>query len=228
MPSVATTLPVLYSFRRCPYAMRARLALQVSGQACELREVLLRDKPAELRQVSSKATVPVLVDVAGTVIDQSLGIMRWALDRQDPGHWLAPAQGSLADMLALIAQIDGDFKFHLDRYKYPGRYPMPDGTALAAEAHRDAVGAMLTTLESRLRNTACLFGARPALADMAILPFVRQFAHVDPAWFAAQAWPHLGAWLSAWEQSPLLASVMHKYPVWQSGTTGVRFPDTLT
>ncbi len=226
MPS-ATSLPVLYSFRRCPYAMRARLALRVSAQACELREVLLRDKPAELRQLSSKATVPVLVDVDGTVIDQSLDIMLWSLGRHDPEAWLAPAQGRLADMLALIAQIDGDFKFHLDRYKYPGRYPMPDDAVSTAEAHRGAAAAMLAPLETRLCNTACLFGPRTALADMAILPFVRQFAHVDPAWFAAQAWPHLGAWLSAWEQSPLLASVMHKYPVWQPGTTGVRFPDTL-
>src|SRR4051812_32176721 len=114
MQTVAA-LPVLYSFRRCPYAMRARLALRVSSQACELREVVLRHKPADLLVASPKGTVPVLVDVDGRVIDQSLDIMRWALERHDPERWLRPTQGLLADMLAAIAQNDGVFKFHLDR-----------------------------------------------------------------------------------------------------------------
>lgn len=210
-------LPVLYSFRRCPYAMRARLALRISGQACELREVVLRDKPGELLQASAKATVPVLVDVDGTVIAQSLDIMLWALTRNDPDAWLAPPDGGMADMLALIAQIDGAFKFHLDRYKYPQRFPVAD------ELHREAGAIILQALQMRLINASQLFGDRATLADMAIAPFVRQFAHVDADWFAAQPWPELQAWLSAWESADLLASVMHKYPPWQTGTPGIRF-----
>lgn len=209
--------PVLYSFRRCPYAMRARLALRVSSQACELREVVLRDKPTELLQASPKATVPVLVDVDGTVFEQSLDIMRWALARHDPEGWLAPQQGNVDEMLALIAQIDGPFKFHLDRYKYPQRYPVPE------ETHREAGAAILQALQARLSQTSHLFGHRPALADMAIAPFVRQFAHVDAEWFAAQPWTELKTWLAAFESSDLLASVMLKYPPWRTGTPGIRF-----
>jgi glutathione S-transferase len=219
-------LPILYSFRSCPYAMRARLALKASAQACELREVLLRDKPAALLAVSPKATVPVLVDTDGHVIEQSLDIMRWALERNDPEGWLQPATGTLDDMLVLVAQNDGAFKLHLDRYKYQQRYadePVVD-TGLS---HRDAGAAWLMQLEARLASTACLFGPRPALADMAIAPFVRQWAHVDLAWFATQPWPRLIAWLAAWESSDLLASVMEKYAPWQPGTAGVRFGDGL-
>ncbi len=197
--------------------MRARLALRISGQACELREVLLRDKPAELSQASAKGTVPVLVDVDGTVIEQSLDIMRWTLARNDPEQWLAPQQGSLDDMLALIERNDGPFKRHLDRYKYPQRFPAPD------EPHREAGGGLLKALEVRLEAAPFLFGAHATLADMAIAPFVRQFAHVDARWFGAQPWPRLMAWLSDWEGSELLASVMHKYPPWQPGTAGVYF-----
>jgi glutathione S-transferase len=248
-PSSEAPLPVLYSFRRCPYAMRARLALMASGQACELREVVLRNKPEALRQASAKATVPVLVHPDGTVIEQSLEIMRWALGRQDPGDWLRPAQGTLEEMLAAIAQIDGSFKFHLDRYKYPGRYPSlqnapvtrpadpadpaaPTGPASAAETaetvdtaklHRSAAADVLLPLAARLRASRCLFGPRPTLADMAIAPFVRQYAHVDAAWFAAQPWPELVGWLEEWQASDLLASVMAKYPPWPPGMPGVRF-----
>ena len=217
--SDAAHLPVLYSFRRCPYAMRARLAVMVSGTACELREVALRNKPEALCQVSAKATVPVLVDVDDRVIDQSLDIMRWALARNDPAGWLTPSQGNLADMLDVVALVDGDLKFHLDRYKYPGRY----ADANAPTVHRAAAAAVLGPFADRLRTSACLFGPLPCLADMAIAPFVRQFAHVDPAWFATQPWPEFAAWLAAWEASPLLASVMQKMAPWQPGTPGVRF-----
>jgi glutathione S-transferase len=115
-------LPVLYSFRRCPYAMRARLALAVSGRRCELREVVLRDKPQAMVSASAKGTVPVLITPEGSVIDESLDIMLWALEQNDPEGWLAPQPGSHAAMLELIAQFDGGFKHHLDRYKYPNRH----------------------------------------------------------------------------------------------------------
>lgn len=226
LPPVPEAWPVLYSFRRCPYAMRARLAIQVSGQGCALREVVLRHKPAELLRISPKGTVPVLQRVDGQVIDQSLDIMRWALALHDPQHWLAPTHGHLAGMLALIGVNDGAFKFHLDRYKYPQRYAAPDSPepSGSANVHRDAGGDLLMHLEQRLVGTPHLFGDTPALADMAIAPFVRQFAHVDPEWFEAQPWPRLRGWLSAWEASPLLAAVMHKYPPWETGAEAVRFP----
>jgi len=211
-------LPILYSFRRCPFAMRARFALLASGTPCELREVVLRDKPAALREASPKATVPVLVDVDGTVIDESLGIMRWALARCDPQHWLAPSFGTLDDMLALVAKCDGDFKRQLDRYKYPNRYEGVD-----ALQHRAEAGGFLDDLEARLRHARHLFGDAPALADMAVAPFVRQFAQVDAAWFATAPWPALDAWLSALVASPLWAKAMPKFPPWRPGDAAVVF-----
>ena len=215
-------LPVLYSFRRCPYAMRARLALWASGQTVELREVVLRSKPAELASASPKATVPVLVLADGQVLEQSLDIMLWALDQHDPARWLSPTQGTRDEMLALVARVDGDFKHHLDRYKYPGRY---DGESASGttEMHRGTAGLLLLQLNAQLANQPYLFGRHASLADMAVAPFVRQFAHVDPAWFAAQPWPQLQAWLADWENSEILVQVMQKYPPWQSGTQGVEF-----
>jgi glutathione S-transferase len=213
-----SALPVLYSFRRCPYAMRARLALAVSDQACELREVVLRNKPQGLLQASPKATVPVLVMPGGEVLDQSLAIMQWALHRHDPEHWLAPSHGSLDDMLALIAECDGPFKQALDRCKYPSRYPEAD----TAQARTQAVQ-WLQGLEEKLGTHPFLFGNHRALADMAVAPFVRQFAGIDAAWWDAQAWPRLQAWLAQFQASSLFESVMHKLPAWVDGTEGVRF-----
>ena len=204
-----TALPVLYSFRRCPYAMRARLALAVSGQVCELREVVLRNKPQGLLQASPKGTVPVLVLPGGQVLEQSLDIMLWALAQNDPEGWLTPSNGTVADMLALIAECDGPFKQALDRCKYPSRYPGANTSAERAKAV-----AWLSALDVRLSGQPHLFGSHAALADMAIAPFVRQFAGIDADWWAAQPWPHLQAWLAAWQASPLLSSVMHKQAPW--------------
>lgn len=215
-----TALPVLYSFRRCPYAMRARLALAVGGHTCELREVVLKNKPQGLLLASPKGTVPVLVLPSGQVLEQSLDIMLWALAQHDPEGWLTPSHGSPQDMLALIAECDGPFKQALDRCKYPSRYPDAD---IAAE--RALAVAWLGSLEAHFSSTQpYLFGIHAALADMAIAPFVRQFAGIDADWWAAQSWPRLQAWLAQWQASDLLASVMHKLPAWVDGTEGVRFP----
>ncbi|RZL93004.1 MAG: glutathione S-transferase [Variovorax sp.] len=199
-------LPVLYSFRRCPYAMRARLALAVSGERYELREVLLRDKPAELLAASPKGTVPVLVMPEGTVIDQSLDIMLWTLRRHDPLGWLAPSDEPLANALALVARCDDEFKPQLDRYKYPGRYAPADSATFA----RERCASFMEELERRLARNGHLAGAHASLADAAVMPFARQFAMVDPAWFSVCPWPHLQAWLSAWTASALFADVMQK------------------
>jgi glutathione S-transferase len=216
---------VLYSFRRCPYAMRARLALLVSGQVCELREVVLAHKPTALLEASPKGTVPVLIDPDGRLLDQSLDIMLWALQRNDPQHWLSagdPVQSSedaLPAMLALVAQCDGEFKFHLDRYKYPNRQAEPN-----APLHRAAGAHFLAVLNSRLGDYGNLFSGGTSLADAAIAPFVRQFAHTDPAWFAAQAWGPLQGWLKAFEASPAFARVMEKYAPWAPEQPTQLFP----
>lgn len=219
------SLPILYSFRRCPYAMRARLAIAVSGQQTELREVILRNKPLALLNASPKATVPVLVD-DGVVIDQSLDIMLWALQRHDPQAWLSACGAAtnggeaLNQMLALINHCDHVFKHHLDRYKYPNRYDLPDGVA-----DRDAAAAWLVeNLSHRLQEGGQLFGAQSSLADMAILPFVRQYANTDKTWFYAQPWPELVRWLDQFLNSTLFASVMEKHTPWQEHEQGVLFP----
>ena len=214
---MAGALPILYSFRRCPYAMRARLALAITGEPYELREVVLRDKPAELLAASPKGTVPVLVLPDGAVIEQSLDVMLWALRRKDPQSWLAPARGSLDDMLALVAGNDGEFKRSLDRYKYPNRYPEESagGAQAFAQMQRAQGAAWLARLDGML-DGGWLYGARASLADMALLPFVRQFAHTDAAWFAAQPWPRLQAWLAQFEAGALYAGVMGKHAPWQA------------
>jgi len=213
------SLPVLYSFRRCPDAMRARLALASSGQACELREVVLKAKPAELLEASAKASVPVLVLPSGEVIDQSLDIMHWALRLNDPAQWLSANPAQAAQMQALIDDCDQTFKHHLDRYKYPNRYEGAD-----AMQHRTAAAAWLFGLSQQLTSEGWLFSPVASLADMAIAPFVRQFAQTDPLWFEQQDWPALQAWLKRIVSSALFESVMHKYPVWESGTAGPLFP----
>jgi len=205
----AQPLPILYSFRRCPYAMRARLALQVSGLAVEHREIALKKKPAEMLRASPKGTVPVLMLADGTVLDESLDIMRWALGRSDPQGWLGGDDAYRNDASDLIAQNDGEFKFHLDRYKYPHRYGLADGVA-----HRELAREFLDLLQARLAQHDFLAGTRFGLADAAIAPFVRQFAHTDPAWFAAQSWRHLAQWLQDFDASAAFAQVMEKHPVW--------------
>ena len=212
-----TEPPILYNFRRCPYAMRARLALTASDLPCELREITLKQKPPQMLAASPKGTVPVLVLPSGTVIDESLAIMQWALQQHDPEGWL---RGEEEDSLALIAHNDGPFKHHLDRYKYPNRYPLESGNDLTgfAYAHRTAGALWLASLEGHLQSSGSsdwLFGRQCSLADMALLPFVRQFAHTDAAWFAAQPWWALAAWLARFETSALLAQVMVKYPLWR-------------
>jgi glutathione S-transferase len=206
-------LPVLYSFRRCPYAMRARLALHASGIRVELREVVLRAKPAHLLSISPKGTVPVLLLPEGQVIDQSLDIMRWALSQSDPQGWLMACPDEQAQ--AWLALNDGPFKALLDRYKYPERHP-----ERPARAWRDeAAELMLAPMERALQAHAQLLGPTVSLADMALLPFVRQFAQVDAAWFAQAPLPRLQGWLSGHLASPLFESIMGKVPPWSDGPT---------
>ncbi|UYY59494.1 glutathione S-transferase [Sphingomonas sp. S2-65] len=192
--------------------MRARLALAVGGTRCELREVTLRAKPAEMLTASPKGTVPVLVLPDGTVLDESIDIMRWALANRDPEAWLARNDS------ALIATNDGAFKHALDRYKYPERY------GVDALAHRSQGLKFLRELEDRLTTSAQLCGATRGFADAAVMPFVRQFAAVDRLWFDAQPLPHLRAWLSGHMASDLFTAIMARVPPWSPGDPPVPFP----
>lgn len=206
-----TALPILYSFRRCPFAMRARMALLVSGQSVELREILLRAKPQAMLDASPKGTVPVLVLPDGRVIDESLDIMRWALARHDPEGWLR------GDDAELIERFDGPFKHHLDRYKYPGRHGSDP------IEHRTAGLQHLESLEQRLAASAFLCGSTRTLADIALFPFIRQFAATDQAWFDAQPLPQVHGWLAGLIGSDLFASVMLRLPPWQPGDAPIVF-----
>ncbi len=206
-------LPVLYSFRRCPYAMRARLALHASGVAYEHREVVLKNKPAHMLLLSPKGTVPVLWlrGAAGEqVLEQSLDIMLWALGQHDPMGWLPCTDTAMAEALALIAQNDGPFKRQLDRFKYPNRSGLDSGTA-----DRDEAALWLHTLNTRLHAQPFLTGEHFGLTDAALAPFVRQYAHTDLDWFAAQPWGPLAAWLAAFEGSALFEAIMQKHTPWQ-------------
>ncbi len=203
--------------------MRARMALLSSSVVCELREVALRSKPAELLAISPKGTVPVLQLHDGQVLEQSLDIMLWALQRHDPEHWLAANHAICAEELAMIAECDGEFKTHLDRYKYPNRYDLPDGLA-----HRAQGSVFLAELNGKLARTAYLAGSTWGLSDAAIAPFARQWAHTDPTWFAAQPWPALQAWLNAWENSPRFVLLMRKYALWQLGDAPIWWDQSQT
>jgi glutathione S-transferase len=202
------TLPILYSYRRCPYAMRARMALKYAGVAIEIREISLRDKPAHLLQVSPKGTIPVLVLPDGTVLEQSLDIMYWALQQRDIDEWL------LADSeqtQQLITENDTSFKQALDRYKYAIRFPEQ-----SMEDYRSQGEAFLAKLEQRLTQTNFLMGEQVSLADIAIFPFIRQFSAVDADWFASTPYVRLKAWLSLLVESELFNSIMGKYPVYSN------------
>jgi glutathione S-transferase len=194
-----TALPLLYTFRRCPYAIRARMALAVSGTAYEAREVSLREKPPELIAASPKATVPVLVLPDGQVIDESLAIMRWTLTLNDPADWLS---GQNEDLIGIN---DGPFKQALDRYKYPNRFGLTDGN------ENRALGlSFLERLDTAIAEKGFLGGTKAALADYAIFPFVRQFAATDQNWFASLPLPHLQRWLAARCESSLFVGVMER------------------
>ena len=209
-----TAPPILWTFRRCPYAMRGRLAIRSSGQQVELREILLRDKPAPFLEASPKATVPV-VQTGDTVIEQSREVMLWALNRHDPEGWLdMPQEG-----YALIDTNDGPFKSALDHTKYAVRFPERDE---AEERARAMV--FLNELNARLGQDRFLMGPKRTLADAAILPFVRQFANTDRAWFDAQGLGPLTQWLDDFLLSDRFRAIMTKYPAWQNGQDQVLFP----
>ena len=210
-----TELPILYSFRRCPYAMRARMALVASGAVVELREVLLKAKPPELLAASPKATVPVLVLSDGRVVEESLDVMQWALERSDPLSWL---EGAALDS-EWISECDSDFKHWLDRYKYAERYPEH-----TADEYRNNAEVFIQKLEDRLSVSDWMGGEAAHAVDVALFPFIRQLAGVDPSWWQSAPYPSVRRWLENWLNSALFSAIMVKYPRWESGGAGERFP----
>ena len=206
------TTPILYSFRRCPYAIRARLAIQSASVQVELREILLRDKAPKFLEVSKSKTVPCL-QTADNILDESLEIMIWALKINDPSNWLKEHDESIE----LIETCDGPFKNALDRTKYPNRYPDEN-----AVENRVLASDFLDLIESQLNP--CLFGESFNLADISILPFIRLFAHIDFNWFLSQPWPKTAQWLENFKTSEMFNSVMKKYPKWEEDDPITLFP----
>lgn len=201
-------LPILYSFRRCPYAIRARMALHYAGVQVELREILLRDKPASMLSASTKGTVPVLLLPEGTVLDESYDVMRWALKQYDPDGWWGDSLE--IELSELIQENDGKFKVHLDHYKYFDRYPEQ-----SMEYYRSQAEIFLTVLEKKLTTRKYLLRDSISIADVAIFPFIRQFSFVDKDWFDGAPYPSLQGWLENLLRSNLFLSVMDKHAVWQ-------------
>ena len=199
---------VLYTFRRCPYAIRARMALAYANIHCELRELMLKDKPADMLKHSPKGTVPVLITADGKVIDESLEVMLWALKQSDVDNWLA----DLIQSQTLIQTNDEEFKPLLDRYKYADRYP-----ELSAQQHRDLTLPYIKSLNDSLSEHRFLIGNQICLADIALFPFIRQYASVNKAWFEQLPYNMLQQWLSYFLNSPLFNQVMKKYKLYNQG-----------
>ncbi len=209
--------PVLYSYRRCPYAMRARMAIMASGIQVEQREIVFWDKPIEMLSASPKGTVPVLILPDGQVIDESRDIMLWALSQNDGLNWLPLKQDQgFSEMMALIYICDNEFKMHLDHYKYAERFPEE-----SPEVYRSRGGVFLQILEDLLaysnsvNNLLALNGQQVSFADIAIFPFIRQFAHVDKQWFEQSVYTHLNKWLTQHLEVEYFTEVMKNRPVWQ-------------
>lgn len=213
------THAILYSFRRCPYAMRARLAVAVSGIQVEIREIKLRNKPQAMLELSPKGTVPVLITPDGALVEESLDLMYWALRQSDPGSWLVTEPQQVTLTRQLIQQNDGEFKQYLDRYKYADRYPEHSEIYYRQQAEKT-----LVNLEQNLSTNGCLVSENITLADMAILPFIRQFALVDKDWFDSAPYPLLKVWLEKFLNSELFESIMPKLSPWQDGDDIILFP----
>ncbi|MBU3628718.1 glutathione S-transferase N-terminal domain-containing protein [Polynucleobacter sp. AP-Reno-20A-A9] len=200
-------MPILYSYRRCPYAMRARMALKYAGIQVEHREIELRNKPQSMLQISPKGTVPVLC-INDLVLDQSLDIMRWALQQSDPHGW-TDIDESIAK--AWIEKNDGPFKILLDQYKYPNRFLELEPEAVLDEA----LQLMLFPMEQALQQSQYLLGSRLTWVDIAIFPFIRQFSMVNPNRFEKLPIPAVKRWLTERLESELFDSVMQKHPIWK-------------
>lgn len=215
--TINTNNVILYSFRRCPYAMRARLAIKCSGIHVQLREIVLRNKPAQMLAISPKGTVPVMQLADASVIDESWNIVHWATQQQDPNNIRGNIQ-RVKEANRLVAKNDKEFKTHLDHYKYADRFP-----EFPAEHYRSQAETFLAELEQRLAQHSFLIDHKPSLADIGIFPFIRQFAHVDIEWFRQTKYVNLHRWFDYYLSSDLFTSIMDKYAPWTEGQERVVF-----
>jgi len=206
-------MAILWSFRRCPYAMRGRMGLKVSGLTYEHREIILRDKPQEMLEASPKGTVPVFIKEDGQVIEESLDLLNWTLSQNDPLGWL---DCDRSDADALIAANDTDFKHHLDRYKYASRYNQEAKRGDTDLSHRIQAEKHIQNLEDRLQESPFLLGDKQSIADIAIFPFLRQFSNVEPDWWAVAPYAKTRDWLTRHVESDLFKSIMIKFPLWKA------------
>ena len=204
-------LPVLYTFRRCPYAMRARISLYYSKISYEHREILLKDRPGELYALSPKGTVPVLNLPDGKVLDESLDIMKWSMSIYDSDSWFV---NNISDQLNAIKTNDYHFKKWLDKYKYHDRYP-----EFPVQYYKDKCEGILNSLEKKLDEENFLFSQKISLGDMALLPFIRQFANVDIIWFNGR-FVNLSKWMGELIESEVFQSMMKKYEIWNPSSKG--------
>ena len=192
------------------------MAIHISGQKCELREVLLRDKPPSMLEYSPKGTVPVLILQDGYVIDESLDVIDWALNLNDPDDWQRSKDTKKTKELIKIN--DGEFKYHLDRYKYSKRYDNED-----PEFHRKKCLKFIESINNELNNSRYIFDDNISYADIVVLPFIRQFRIADIEWFDSLPYDNLKKWLSSFLDSSLLNSIMKKYDLWQEGDSLIIF-----
>jgi glutathione S-transferase len=215
------TLPILYSLRCCPYAMRARLAILLADQKVLLRDIVIKNIPAEMLAASPKATVPLLILDDGLVIDESLQIMLWALTINDPNNLLCTKQeNALATMLHIINRNDDEFVYSLEKYKLTARHH-----DISEICHRQQCELFIETLEHALSKHEYIMSNMPCLVDYAILPFIRQFARVDRKWYLQAPYPNLRRWLEKHFQNPLFSKTMKKYPQWVENRNDLIFPD---
>ena len=212
-------LPILYSLRNCPYAMRARLAIYASGQQVQLRDLVLSNKPDEMRVASPKGTVPVLVTTDNLVIDESLSIMQWAFSQTDPDDYLnIEASNSMVDILSVISVFDNEFKGHLEKYRCSKRYHEP-----SLKEDRQQCEYYLDDLELRLCLHQYLMSDKPSLTDLALMPFIRQFSRVERQWYLQSPYPKLRQWLNGFLQSRMFSKSMVQYPLWQDSKEVIIF-----
>jgi len=221
MINTDTTLPILYSLRNCPYAMRARIAIFKAKQIVMLRDIVLSNKPKEMILASPKATVPVLVLANGSVVEESLAIMLWALNETDPDDLLrSQNEHELSAMLNLIKSFDHGFKLCLEQYKCAKRYRENNIIECRVECEQ-----FIQTLENRLKHHDFLMSNTESLADIALLPFIRQFARIERQWYLQSPYPKVRQWLNNYLQSPMFTKVMAKYPLWLDDHEVVLFGD---
>jgi glutathione S-transferase len=222
----AKTFPILYSLRNCPYAMRARVAVFKAKQTVLLRDLVLSNKPKAMIEASPKATVPVLVLTNGVVIEESLAVMLWAFQQTDPNNVMhSHIDNALPEMLAIINDFDHGFKQALNQYKCTKRYLKGNNNAHELAEHREKCEQFIAKIEQRLTKHTFLMSDRESLADIAIFPFIRQFARVERQWYLQSPYPKVRQWLNNYLQSPMFTKVMAKYPLWLDSHQEILFGD---